>query len=84
MNENIVKAIAEAAAVEVLRTLGLTSGELSRNQAIKTYGTWFKAAETSGRLRPVRIGKGRTGTRWYAVQDILALRAADMSAARML
>lgn len=83
MNEATIKAIATAAAAEVLKTLGLTPGEMSRNQAIKTYGVWFKTAEASGRIKPVRSGPGKTSTKWYAVSDILAMRAADMSTAKI-
>lgn len=82
MIESEIKTIAKAAAVEVLEALGLTAGEISRNQAVKVYGVWFKDAEASGRVRPVRVGAGKTGTKWYAVSEILAVRAADLSRAR--
>lgn len=77
LSETQYRAIAEAAALAVLKTLGLTSGEISRNRAIAVYGKWFKDAEKAGRLRPVRIGVGKTGTRWYSVSEILALKAKD-------
>lgn len=81
LTEKQVKMIAEAAAVQVLQALGITAGEISRNKALKVYGVWFRDAEAAGRVRPVRQGAGRTGTKWYAVQDILAARAADMGRA---
>lgn len=84
MNEKTVKEIASAAAVEVLQALGITAGEMSRNRALAVYGVWFKDAEAAGKIRPVRVGTGKTGTKWYAVSDILAARAADMSAAQMI
>lgn len=77
MDQRTVKTIAEAAAVSVLTTLGLTSGEISRARAVALYGKWFREAEAAGRVRPVRIGTGRTGTRWFSVMDLLALRAED-------
>ncbi len=81
MNEKTIKAIAQAAAVEVLQNLGITAGEISRNRAISVYGKWFKDAEEQGRLNPIRVGTGRTGTKWYAVSDILALKANDLAVA---
>ena len=81
MNERTIKVIAQAAAVEVLQNLGLTAGEMSRNRALAIYGKWFKDAEAQGRLNPVRTGTGRTGTKWYSVSDILALKAHDLAAA---
>lgn len=83
MNPKEVKAIASAAALEVLKELGITAGEMSRNKALQVYGVWFKDAEAAGKIKPVRVGVGRTGTRWYSVSDILAARAADMSAAEI-
>lgn len=56
---------------------GLTSGEVSRKKAIALYGSWFRSAIESGRLRPCRIGDGKNGTRWYSVDEILRLRAED-------
>lgn len=82
LNESTIKTIAQAAAVEVLTALGMTSGEISRNQALRVYGVWFKDAEAAGRVHPVRVGVGKTGTKWYAVSDLLAARAADMSKAQ--
>ena len=84
MNENTIKAIAEVAAAEVLQALGVHAGEMSRNRALAVYGKWFKEAEENGRLSPVRIGTGRTGTKWYAVSDILALKASDTAAAEIV
>jgi len=82
-NENTIKAIAQAAAVEVLTTLGMTSGEISRNRAVKVYGRWFIDAEAAGRIQPIRVGTGKTGTRWFSITEILALRASDYQAAEL-
>lgn len=82
MDRKTVKEIASLAAVEVLKALGITAGEMSRNQALKVYGVWFRDAEAAGKITPVRVGAGKTGTKWYSVSDILAARAADMSAAQ--
>lgn len=60
-----------------LTQLGLTSGELSANQAAKVYGKWFRDAVRTGRLSPARRGNGATGTLYYRVADILNLKAAD-------
>ena len=81
MNENLIKTIAQAAAAEVLRDLGVHAGEISRNRAIAVYGKWFKDAEEAGRILPVRAGSGKTSTKWYAVSDILALKASDLAKA---
>ena len=77
MDTRVVKTIAEAAAVTVLTTLGMTSGEISRNRALAVYGKWFRDAEAAGRIKPVRIGEGKNGTRWYSIVEILSTRAAD-------
>lgn len=68
-----VRDIAQLAAVQVMQALGVTSGELSYRQAVKTYGAWFAAAVKGGRISPARTG----GKHAYKVTDILALRAAD-------
>ena len=76
MNANIdIRTTAALAALEVLETLGLTSGEISRNQALKVYGRQFRDLEAAGLIRPVRDGGGRYGHKWFRVADILAARA---------
>lgn len=57
---------------ETLRQLGLTSGELSERQARKTYGKPFTDAVAAGRIKPVRVGYGKTATKHYRIADILA------------
>lgn len=81
--ERVIATAAELGAVKAMMALGVTSGEVSSRQAEQTYGKWFKGAVAAKRLRPVRIGEGRTGTRWYSVTDILALRASDEARAEI-
>lgn len=68
---------ATAAAVEALRLVGLTSGEVSGSQAAAVYGSEFRQLVKAGKLRPVRVGRGARGTKYYAVADILAARASE-------
>lgn len=70
-------------AASVLETLGLTSGEISQRQALKTYGNWMAAAIRDNRIRPARIEDGHAGTRWYRVVDILALKTRDAARAEI-
>lgn len=56
---------------ETLRELGVISGEISERQARKTYGKPFVEAVAAGKIRPVRVGVGKTATRHYRITDIL-------------
>lgn len=79
MNKDLQRIIASAAqqgAAAALAALGLTSGEVSQRQAVKTYGKWLSEAIREGRIHPARIEDGHAGTRWYKVADILALQTA--------
>lgn len=69
--------------VETLRQLGLTSGEVSERQARKTYGKPFTDAVAAGRIKPVRVGYGKTATKHYRVADILDWQAACYEPARI-
>ena len=71
----------ELGSAKTLEALGLSSGEISQKRALKIYGTWFALADKEGRIRPVRIGDGRTGKRVYRVVDILALKTKDAAKA---
>ena len=75
--ERIITTSSELGAARAMEALGLTSGELSQRQALKTYGKWFQDALAAHRLNPVRVEDGRAGTRWYRVVDILALKVKD-------
>ena len=57
--------------IETLRQVGLISGEISERQARKTYGKPFTDAVAAGKIKPVRIGAGKTATRHYRIADIL-------------
>ena len=74
---------AQMIVAETLRQLGLDSGEISERQARKTYGKPFTDAVAAGKIRPVRIGSGKTATRHYRVLDILALQNAAYEPARI-
>ena len=72
----IARSIAYGSAL-ALETYGVVSGEKSQRQCRAIYGSWFDKACADGRLHTFRIEEGRAGTRWYRVQDILALRLED-------
>ena len=82
--ETLITTCVELGSAKTIENLGLASGEVSRSKAISVYGTYFIKAEKEGRIRPYRIGKGRNGTRWYRVVDILTLRAKDALKAELL
>lgn len=69
---------------ETLRQLGLTDGEISDRQARKVYGKPFKEAVEAGTIRPVRVGVGKTATRYYRVVDILDWKAKCYEPARLV
>ena len=75
--ETLIRTCAELGTAQTLETLGVSSGEISRSKAVQVYGSWFTDADAKGRIRPIRVGKGRNGTKWYRVVDILNLRAQD-------
>lgn len=60
---------------QTMQELGVTSGELSERQVVKTYGRWIKEAIQNGKVSPCRVGEGTHGTRYYSVVDILAYKA---------
>jgi hypothetical protein len=62
---------AQMLVTETLRQLGLTSGEITERQAKRTYGKPFTDAVAAGKIKPVRIGYGKTATKHYRVLDIL-------------
>lgn len=73
----LLQSVAEQASVATLEKLGITSGEMSANHAIQTYGKLVKSYIKTGRLKPSRTGAGKNGTKWFRVQDILKLKAED-------
>ena len=78
LQREILVTIAEEAVTRALYVLGLTSGEISRNKALSIYGKWFKDAISNGKIKPCRIGTGKTGTHYYSVSDILSARSEDL------
>lgn len=71
-------------AAEGLRMAGVTAGEISERQARKTYGKWFVEAVAAGKIRPIRIGEGRTSTKHYSVTDILTYKAVCNTPAELI
>ena len=69
--------------IETLRRLGYTNGEISERQARKTYGKPFTDAVAAGLLKPVRVGAGKTATKHYRLNDILALQDASYQPAQL-
>ena len=72
--KTLIADTAQAGAIEALRLAGVTSGEISFSKAKKTYGVWFMKATADGRLNPCRKGVGKSGTKWYSLTEILALK----------
>lgn len=79
----LVESATALGAASVLEQLGITAGELSQRQALKTYGKWLATAINLGRIHPSRVEDGRTGTRWYRVVDILTLKTKDAARAEL-
>ena len=68
---------------ETLRQLGMASGEISERQARRTYGKPFIEAVASGKIRPVRVGAGKTATKHYRIIDILTLQSEAYAPAQL-
>ena len=75
---------AQMIVTEVLRQMGVSSGEISERQARKVYGKPFVDAVAAGRIRPVRIGAGKTATKHYRINDILAEQSRAYEPARII
>lgn len=88
MTQNPMQRLIETAsalgAARLAESLGLTAGELSQRQALRTYGKWFADAVKAGRIQPARIEDGHAGTRYYRVVDILSLKTADAAQAQLI
>ena len=81
---NSLKEVHQAqGALQVLRMLGVTSGEMSYREARDTYGKWFVTAVAQGRIKPCRVGNGTTGGKFYAISEILALQEEDWGGAKI-
>lgn len=71
-------------AAEGLRLAGVTAGEISERQAKRTYGKWFSDAVAAGHISPLRVGPGRTSTKYYSVTDILTYKAICATPAELI
>lgn len=81
--ETLITTAIELGCAKTMETLGVTSGEISQRRARDTYGKYFLDAVSLGRLHPCRIENGKSGTRWYRVVDILALKTQDAARAEL-
>lgn len=77
MTQEVLRTVAELGATAALRGAGIAPCEICKREAERRFGPWFTTQVKSGALRPVRCGKGTNGKRWFAVEDILALKAAQ-------
>lgn len=82
--QRTISAAMEAGATAALIKAGLLNPLISHRQAEKVYGTTFTQAVKFGRLRPCKIGEGKSGTRWYSVNEINALIVADTAQAEIV
>jgi hypothetical protein len=80
----LVESASALGAARLAESLGITPGEISQRQALKTYGSWFALALRDQRIQPARIEAGHAGTKFYRVVDILALKTADAAQATLL
>lgn len=80
----MIQAWVAVGAAEGLRLAGVTAGEISERQARKTYGKWFVDEVAAGRIRPIRIGAGKTATKHYRVSDILTRKAECYTPAELI
>ena len=82
--QRLVETCIELGSAKTLETLGISAGEISQRKARDTYHKWFVDADRAGRIRPCRIEDGKSGTKWYRVVDILALKAHDAIKAELI
>lgn len=78
LTKDALKDIAELGALAAFAKVGQTAGEMSQKKAFATYGRrrverWI----AEGKLKPVSIGNGRTGTIRYSIADLLAIKASE-------
>ena len=75
LNDIIASAVSQG-----IRTYEASKGgELSHNQAVKVYGSWFVDAVEKNRIRGVRRGAKKNSKIVYQVRDIEALRAQEIA-----
>ncbi len=79
----MLKTASQLGALAVCDLLGVNT-ELSYTRASEEYGQFFRDMVRSGRLRPCRKGKGKNGTHWYSVRDIVLLKAEESEKAKLV
>ena len=87
MNKNLQTLMTTCISIGTAQTLvlmGVHSGEVSMRKARDVYGKWFIDAVNNGRIFPCRVEDGRTGTKWFKVTEILALKADDLARAELI
>ena len=87
MNKNLQTLMTTCISIGTAQTLvlmGVHSGEISMRKARDVYGKWFMDAVNDGRIFPCRVEDGRTGTKWFKVTEILALKADDIAKAELI
>ena len=87
MNKNLQTLMTTCMSIGTAQTLvlmGVHSGEISMRKARDVYGKWFTDAVNGGRIFPCRVEDGKTGTKWFKVTDILALKADDIARAELI
>ena len=87
MNKNLQTLMTTCISIGTAQTLvlmGVHSGEISMRKARDVYGKWFIDAVNGGRIFPCRVEDGKTGTKWFKVTDILALKADDIARAELI
>lgn len=82
--QNLIKTCVELGTAQTLETLGIHSGEMSLRKARDTYGKYFMDAYKQGRILPWRVEDGASGTKFFRVVDILALKANDLANAEVV
>lgn len=80
---NQLKAFGETIAISVCEQFGVNT-LVTYRQGIITYGQFFKDNVASGKLQPVKKGKGEKGKREYSVRDVIALLATEKEKAQLV
>ena len=74
---------ADMIVLATLRRFGIVNGEITERKARQVYGKPFTDAVAAGLLKPVRVGAGKTATKHYRLNDILALQDASYQPAQI-
>ena len=84
MSNKEIITIVEQAVIRTATLLGIGETEMSYSRASAQYGKFFQEMVRAGRLRPCRKGKGKNGTHWYSVKDIVLLKAEETEKAKLV